>query len=197
MARQARPPEAEGRLVVGLIRGIHGLRGAVRVEILTDNAARFDVGRTLYREGTDAPLTVTRSHRDGPGLLVRFAEVNDRQTADRLRDAYLEAPADEPLAESAYYWHDIVGCKVRTTAGEELGVVEDVFRVGEGEVYVVRGRRGEILLPATSWVIKELAPAEKRIVVDAAALGLDEVADETADEPADESRHESREITPS
>jgi 16S rRNA processing protein RimM len=173
----------EARLVVGLIRGIHGLRGAVRVEILTDNAARFDVGRTLYREGSAAPLTVTSSHRDGPGLLVRFAEITDRQAADRLRDAYLEAAADEPLGDSAYYWHEIVGCLVRTTAGEELGLVEDVFRVGEGEVYVVRGKRGEILVPATSSVVKELAPAEKRMVVDASALGLDESGEEPADEP--------------
>jgi ribosomal 30S subunit maturation factor RimM len=43
------------RLVVGQIRGFHGLRGTVRVEPLTDRAEeRFAVGRTLYREGGDA-----------------------------------------------------------------------------------------------------------------------------------------------
>jgi 16S rRNA processing protein RimM len=159
------------RLVVGLIRGVHGLRGMVRVEVLTDNMARFDVGRVVFREGSDTPLTIVSAHRDGPGLLVRFAEVNDRPTADRLREAYLVADP-EPLASASYYWHDIVGCAVFTDTGEELGTVADIFRVGEGEVYVVRGPRGEILVPAVAAVVKELAPAEKRMVVDADALGL-------------------------
>ncbi len=175
MARHARPVDREeARLVVGLVRGIQGLRGALRVEILTDNLARFDVGSTLYREGSDEPLTVTSAHRDGPGLLVRFAEVVDRRTADGLREAYLEATADEPLTPDSFYWHDIVGSAVTTATGEELGTVADVFRVGEGEVYVVRGPRGEVLVPAVASVVRELAPLEKRIVVNAEALGLTE-----------------------
>ncbi|MGI8929273.1 MAG: ribosome maturation factor RimM [Candidatus Limnocylindrales bacterium] len=173
MAGPARPEAGEeARLVVGLVRGIQGLRGALRVEILTDNQARFDVGSTLYREDSDTPLTVISAHRDGPGLLVRFAEVKDRQAADRLRDAYLEATADASLNPDSYYWHDIVGSSVTTQLGEDLGAVADVFRVGEGEVYVVRGPRGEILVPAVATVVKELAPLEKRIVVDGDALGI-------------------------
>ena len=158
-------------MVVGKVRGVHGLRGAVRVEILTDNLARFDVGSQLFREGSAEPLTVASSHRDGPGLLVRFSEVADRNSADGLRDAYLEA-ALQPLKAEEFYWHEIVGCVVSTTAGEELGKVEDVFRVGEAEVYQVKGPRGEILVPAVGSFVTELRPQEKRIVVDADALGL-------------------------
>jgi ribosomal 30S subunit maturation factor RimM len=48
-----------------------------------------------------------------------------------------------------------------------------VFRVGESEVYVVRGgARGEILVPAVRSIVLELGPAERRMVVDEAALGL-------------------------
>jgi 16S rRNA processing protein RimM len=159
------------RLVVGLVRGVHGLRGMLRVEVLTDNMARFEVGSVLFRENTDSPLTIVSAHRDGPGLLVRFAEINDRPSADRLREAYLVADP-EPLASDSYYWHDIVGCAVFTDSGDELGTIADIFRVGEGEVYVVRGPRGEILVPAVAAVVKELAPADKRMVVDADALGL-------------------------
>jgi hypothetical protein len=53
--------------------------------------------------------------------------------------------------------------------------VEEIFRVGESEVFIVRGgKRGEILIPAVSAVIRDLAPREGRIVVDREALGLDE-----------------------
>ena len=170
------PSVGGDRLVVGLVRGVHGLRGGVRVEPLTDNPARFDEGQTVYREGSAEPLTVISSHRDGPGLLVRFREIGDRNAADSLRGAYLEADP-EPLAPDAFYWHDIVGCAVISERGEELGTVRDVFRVGESEVYEVRGDRGEILVPAVGSVVIELKPHEKRIVVDSVALGLDEATE--------------------
>jgi 16S rRNA processing protein RimM len=161
------------RLVVGLVRGVHGLKGAVRVEVLTDNPDRFAVGSVLHAEGDELPLTIASAHRDGPGLLVRFEEIRDRPAADRLRDTYLEA-APISLPDDAHYWHDILGCSVTTRDGEELGEVVDVFRVGESEVYTVRGPRGEVLVPAVASVVIELAPAAKRIVVDADALGLNE-----------------------
>jgi 16S rRNA processing protein RimM len=160
------------RLVVGLVRGVHGLRGAVRVEILTDNPGRFEPGSLLFPENSERRLTVLSAHRDGPGLLVRFAEIVDRNGAEELRDTYLEAAQSAELPERTFYWHDIVGCTVTTRAGELLGVVDDVFRVGESEVYVVHGGRGELLVPAVQSVIVELAPSDKRLVVDERALGL-------------------------
>ena len=162
---------ADDRLTVGLVRGVHGLRGALRIEVLSDNPERFAPGEVLFREGSDAPLTIISAQRDGPGLLVRFREVTSRDAADQLRDAYLEAPGDD-LPEKTWYWHDIVGCGVTTETGDELGRVADIFRVGEAEVYVVRGPLGEVLVPAVESVIRVLEPEHRRIVVDAHALGL-------------------------
>jgi 16S rRNA processing protein RimM len=168
-------PETE-RLVVGLVRGIHGLRGAVRVEVLTDDPARFAVGSVVHREGETTPLTVAWVQEDGPGILVRFREIPDRDAAGTLRDAYLEVEVPrDVLPPGAYYWHQVQGCHVVTTDGRDLGVVEDVFRAGGSEVYVVTGGAwGEVMVPAVSAVIREFAPSEGRIVVDAEGLGLDE-----------------------
>lgn len=165
-------PEREGRLVVGLVRGVHGLRGALRVEVLSDEPERFAPGSVVHPEGSTRVLTVAESRQDGPGLLVRFAEVPDRNAADALRDVYLETEAAADLPAETYYWHDVVGCQVVNESGEVLGSVDDVMRVGEAEVYVVRGQRGELLVPAVSSVVRELAPQRRLIVVDDAALGL-------------------------
>jgi 16S rRNA processing protein RimM len=165
----------DDRLAVGLVRGVHGLRGMVRVEILSDNADRFDAGSVLFAEGSDRALTIVSAQRDGPGLLVQFREIKDRPTADSLRGQYLEAPADRStLPAGTYYWHDIVGCAVSTVGGIDLGTVREVFRVGESEVYVVVGEHGETLVPAVSAVVSSLDPANKRILVNGAVLGIGE-----------------------
>ena len=88
----ASTPSSGARLVVALVRGVHGLRGAVRVEVLTDRPEqRFRQGVVLYREGSDAPLTIAAADavQDGPGWRVRFDEITSRDGADTLRGAYL------------------------------------------------------------------------------------------------------------
>ena len=165
---------SDDRLAVGLVRGVHGLRGAVRVEVLSDNAGRFEAGSVLHAEGSDRPLTIVSAQRDGPGLLVRFREVPDRPTAERLRDKYLEVdPTPGDLPADTYYWHEIIGCAVTTGTGAEVGTVGDIFRVGGSEVYVVNGPGGEVLVPAVASVVMKLDPENKSIVVDGVALGLE------------------------
>ena len=77
---------------------MQGLRGTVRVEVLSDRPERFEPGSALFREGEATPLTVTWRSADGPGLLLRFKEVTTREQATALHDVYLEAEAGDDLA---------------------------------------------------------------------------------------------------
>lgn len=166
------------RVVVAQVRGLHGLHGAVRVEVLTDRPeARFAPGRVLFVEGSEAPLTIDAAQavEDGPGWRLRFAEVPDRQRAERLRDAYLEVVVDRAseVEPGAAFWHEVVGSTVRDSTGAVLGTVADIYRAGENEVYVVRGGPvGEFDLPAVRDVITAFAPERREIVVDEGVLDL-------------------------
>ena len=164
---------ADERVTVGLVRGLHGLRGAVRVEVLTDDPERFAVGSVLFAEGDPKPLTVAWTGAAKPGLLVGFDGYETRESAESLRGRYLEVVPDRPLPEGAFYWHQIRGLDVVTMDGEMLGKVADVFRAGEGEVYVVQGGPlGEIMVPSVKSVVVEVDPPAGRLVVDAVALDL-------------------------
>jgi 16S rRNA processing protein RimM len=171
-------PVPTQRLVVGLVRGVHGLRGAVRVEVLTDRPEeRFRAGGVLHREGSEAPLTIASAEpvADGPGWRLRFREIATRDAADTLRGAYLETVArpEGELARGEVYWHEVVGAAVRGLDGAELGTVQDVYRVAENEVYVVGGGPfGTFDLPAVRAFIRIFAPRRGEIVVDADALDL-------------------------
>ena len=166
------------RLVVALVRGLHGLRGAVRVEILTDRPEeRYAAGSVLHREGSDEPLTVVWSSAvaDGPGWRIRFAEIPDRTAAESLMGAYLEVAAgpDSTLPRGAYFWHEVIGSAVASTTGESLGTVRDVYRSGGAEVFIVDGGPyGEFDVPAVRDFVRIFAPKRGEIVVDTEALDL-------------------------
>jgi len=169
---------ASERLVVALVRGVHGLRGAVRVEVLTDRPdARFVPGAVLHREGSDEPLTIASAEAvaDGPGWRVRFAEITGRDAADTLRGAYLETVTrpDADLARGEFYWHEVVGVTVSGVDGTVLGTVQDIYRVAENEVFVVGGGAyGTFDVPGVRAFIRIFAPRRGEIVVDAEALDL-------------------------
>lgn len=164
--------------MVALVRGVHGLHGAVRVEVLTDHPeTRFAAGRVLHREGDDRPLTIASGEAivDGPGWRLRFREITTRDAADTLRGTYLESVArpDAELGRGEYYWHEVVGVAVRGVDGAELGTVRDVYRVGETEVFTVDGGPvGSFDLPAVRAFIRIFAPRRGEIVVDAESLDL-------------------------
>jgi len=166
------------RLAVALVRGVHGLRGAVRVEILTDRPdERYAVGSVLYREGSDDRLTVSWSSAiaDGPGWRLQFAEIGNRTAAEELKGAYLEIDTgpDAALPRGAYFWHEVVGTTVSATDGTVLGTVRDVYRSGGAEVYVVDGGPyGEFDVPAVRDFVRIFAPRRGEIVVDTEALDL-------------------------
>jgi 16S rRNA processing protein RimM len=170
---------APTRLVVAQVRGLHGLQGAVRVEVLTDRPeVRFADGRVLHVEGDPRALTIVAAQavEDGPGWRLRFGEVPNRQSAERLRDAYLEVEVDPAadLDRGAAYWHDVIGSTVRDSKGRELGKVVDIYRAGESEVYVVRGGPvGEFDVPAVRDIVTTFAPERGELIVDENVLDLD------------------------
>jgi 16S rRNA processing protein RimM len=177
-APRGHPPEVDQRLVVALVRGVHGLRGAVRVEILTDRPEeRYAVGSLLYREGSDGPLTVTWSSpiADGPGWRVQFREIRDRSAAETLMGAYLETATgpDSALPRGSYFWHEVVGVTVTAVDGTVLGTVRDVYRSGGAENYIVDGGPyGEFDVPGVRDFVRIFAPRRGEIVVDVEALDL-------------------------
>jgi 16S rRNA processing protein RimM len=156
---------------------VHGLNGAVRVEVLTDRPEeRFVPGAVLHREGRSEPLTIESATAvaDGPGWRLRFRELPDRTAAETLRGAYLESAVQpDALSRGEYYWHEVIGVTVTDVDGRELGTVSDIYRVGEAEVFVVRGGpAGEFDVPAVRAFVRIFAPRRGEIVVDSTALDL-------------------------
>jgi 16S rRNA processing protein RimM len=152
-------------VTVGRITSAHGIRGEVNVESLTDFPERFEAGSRLWLDGM--AYEVERGRRQGRSVILKLREVADRNQAETLAGKELLAPeATEIEEEDVYYLHDVIGLRVEDAAGEALGELAEVLSTGSNDVYVVRGERGELLLPALDDVIREVDITGGRIVVE-------------------------------
>lgn len=188
-------------LVVGQIVAPHGIRGEVKVEVMSDNPERFKAGAELYLsstpEGTDArPVRLATSRPHQNRMLIRLATTPDRNAAETLRGLYLLIPEADAMAlgEHENFVHDLIGLRVETTAGEALGKIVEIVFTPANDVYVARGEAGEVLLPATREVVRSVDLAARTMVVELPE-GLrepaepddaddEQAADAGADEPA-------------
>lgn len=161
--------EATTDLRVAQVRGVRGLDGTLRLEVLTDNPElRFIPGARLSIEGSERILTLLEVTPGSPGIFIRFGEVQSRLAGERLVGAYLTVPAAEvQIPPDRVLWDEVIGVTVRDPQGEVIGEIRDLYRAGGAEVYVVHTPDGgEIDLPAVAAVIVEFAPREGRIIAD-------------------------------
>ena len=150
-------------VIVGQVRRPHGIRGELRVEIITDYPERLEQRACFYLASPDTPETVQRYpveelrlHHDV--LLLKLDGCDDRNEAEELRGMLVQIPLEDaaPLEEGEYYHFQLIGVRVETETGEWLGQVAEVLDTGAHDVFIVRGPRGEVLLPAVEDVVLEL-----------------------------------------
>jgi 16S rRNA processing protein RimM len=157
-------------VVVGRVARAHGNRGEVIINAETDFPdIRFRAGSELRLRRGDAIATLkvgaVRTHQGRP--VVAFEGVSTMDAAEALAGTELRiAPEDlSPLAPGEFYRHDLVGCRVETTEGREIG---EVRRVEEGagvDRLVVAGAQGEILVPLALDICVAIDAVARRIVI--------------------------------
>lgn len=141
-----------GRVVLGRIVGLYGVRGWVKVFSHTqprENIVEYPVW--LIRRGEawqQVPLEAGRRH--GKGVIAKLAGVDDRDAAAGLLEAEVAVPREAlpPAGSEEYYWADLEGLEVKTRDGVHLGRVSHLLETGANDVLVVRGER-ERLIPYT------------------------------------------------
>lgn len=161
---QNRPPE-EG-LVVAAIVGAHGIQGEVKLRPLTefpDRLPKLKELRLRLPSGEEIRIRQKSSRWHQGTLLARLEGVDNREDAAALKGSQVLIRLDEaaPLPEGRYYHHQIIGLRVVTPEGEELGRVTSIMECPSNDVYVA----GAYLIPATRDAVVRLSPEEGVMVV--------------------------------
>jgi 16S rRNA processing protein RimM len=161
-------------LSIGQIVGAHGIRGELKVEILTDDPHRFGLLERVYigQDGEEPVPWAMEGYRLHKGrVLLKLAQCDDRTAAQAFRGLLVQVPFAEalPLQPGDYYEHQIVGLEVWTEDGRLLGEVAEILYTGANEVYVVRSvdpHQRDCLVPAIKDVVIQVDLDAGQITID-------------------------------
>lgn len=144
-------------LEVGRVTNVHGLNGEVKVQPWADSPEFLCQFKTLYVDEAHFPMNVQRARVHKNMVIIKFEGPTDVPSALSLRGATLYIDrADVSLPEGAFFLADIYGLEVRdASTGEVLGKIADVLTLPANNVYVVKGGRRELMIPAVPQFIAE------------------------------------------
>lgn len=158
-------------MLIGKIVGVHGLKGTNKFKSYAESLSVFYPGQSiLIRDNrnreTSVELDWIKSHTGTP--LISFKGVTDRDRAEALIGAELFIPETElpELDENTYYWFELIGIEVYNTQEDYLGRITSIFPTGSNDVYVVKNKTKEVLIPALESVVIDIDLELKRMRVD-------------------------------
>lgn len=153
-------------LVIGRVTAPFGIKGAVRVKPETDFPERFQETDEVCLElptGEARVFRVRRARRTPKGVLLELDGCADRTQAEQLRRSWVKVKPSMAveLPEGSHWVHEIIGLRVVTEEGADLGEVTEVVRTPAHDVYVTPSTA----IPAVSEIVREVDLERGRIVV--------------------------------
>lgn len=151
----------EDLLQVGVITTTHGVRGEVKVFPTTDDPARFKKLKNVIldtgREKIDLEVAGVKFFKNM--VILKFKGIDDINDVEKYRKKSLYVTRENAvkLKKNEYFIADLIGLKVESDEGEDLGILSDVLQTGANDVYVL-SKEGEddILLPAIKECVKDV-----------------------------------------
>lgn len=160
----------DNRLIIGKISGIYGVKGWVRVFSETsprNNILNYSPWQVLIKDQW-VTMAVKEGRDHNKGIVVQLEGYDDRDIARDLIGAQIAISRDRlgTPEESEYYWADLIGCRVVTTEGVELGHIDHLFETGANDVIVIKGERERLIPFIQGQVIKNIDLEQQLLEVD-------------------------------
>ena len=161
-------------IIIGQVVAPRGIKGKLKVEVVTDFPQRFAPRSQIYinRE----PMTIASTEWHKGKAIIKLDIIDSIEEAEKLRGQAIEIHHSQlqPLPEGQYYHFQLIGLEVWTTQEELLGNITEILTAESNDNYVVRGAKGEILIPAIEDVVKSVDLDKGRITIEAieGLLGL-------------------------
>jgi len=156
-------------VALGRVSRSQGRDGRLKLRLNEKGPTGF-VGRTVYME-QDHDLRsyeVESLTLDRNAYFLKLKGVDTLEAADALagREIYAAESDFRGLGGDCYYDFQIIGCRVRTRGGAEVGTVASVLAAGGPALLVVRRGDEDIYVPFTAAICVKVDPEAREVVID-------------------------------
>ncbi|MBP1759114.1 MAG: rRNA processing protein RimM [Firmicutes bacterium] len=154
-------------VLIGEVLRPQGISGELRVYPLTTDPERFlKLQEVILRRGeTDQRFRIVKARLQMENVLLKVEGIDTVDQAEKYRGFEVRIDRSEvpPLTEGWYYF-ELEGMQVYE-GDLLLGTLSQVLETGANDVYVVKGPKGEICVPALKSVVQRVDVPGRRMDV--------------------------------
>ena len=166
----------QDNLYVGLVTGVQGLKGEVRIRTFTHTPTGIGAFKKLVDAKGD-PVNLRVSRLQKGFVVAQISGVSSRTEAENWIGKALFVPRSTlpVLDDEEYYNADLIGLQVESPVGKHLGNVAAVHDFGGGGIIEIEGVDGAlVLLPFNADFVPEVDITNGRLIVIPQALELND-----------------------
>ena len=152
-------------MIIGYVSKPQGIRGEVKLNL----DLKFSRVKNLSSLKIDGEIyEIEKLENRTNGIFAKFKNVNDRNTAESLREKQIEAQKEDlaVLDENEFYFEDLIGCEIFDENNKFCGKVTGIEQYGAADVILVEKDGKNFSLPFLDDIFKEFKFEERKIVVD-------------------------------
>ena len=168
-------------LLLGKVIRPHGLDGLLRIQSYAiSEAALLDSERIFLRSASgkicQEKVTAVKPHQNL--FLMKLEGISSISQAQKYKGAKIFIEKETLTCdEGEYFFYELIGLEVYLDSGEYVGKIVHIISAGSNDIYVVKEKKKEILIPATYEIVKEVEVDKGRITISAmeGLLNLNEI----------------------
>jgi 16S rRNA processing protein RimM len=120
------------------------------------------------KAGSLGSWVVERVRLHAPLILVKLQDIDSLEQAVTVREAIVSVAEHQlpPLQDGEFYYSQVIGLTVLTTAGEKIGTIAQVFFSGGHDVWVVRHGKQEHLIPVIDEIVRSIDISSGQAIIE-------------------------------
>ncbi|WP_066507246.1 ribosome maturation factor RimM [Abyssisolibacter fermentans] len=156
----------DNKIQIGKIANTHGIRGYVKVIPLTTNMYRYDDLKEVFIDEAKFEIEDVWYKKDV--VMVKFKGYDNINDVICYKNKFIQIDEKDliGLDQDEYFIFDIVGLQVYLANGKYLGEIKEVLQPGANDVYVIKTKKSDVLIPAVKEIVKDINVKENKMIID-------------------------------
>ena len=154
-------------LEIGLIVGVHGIKGEVKLKSYTQAPENIFLYEKLFIENFDHPIGLTFVRKVKQNIICKIENIKTRNDAEKLKDLKLFVTRDSlpKLLDDEFYHSDLLNFKIYNLKRESFGSIISFNNFGGGLLVEVKNFDKTFYLPIGNNFLEKINYEEKEVIL--------------------------------
>ncbi|TFF64875.1 16S rRNA processing protein RimM [Helcococcus ovis] len=153
------------KIKVGKIINTHGIKGELKISKTGVESFDRDIPYYIGNDNIEYSIEKVRKHKDNVMITLKGFNNINKVLKFKDKDIFINEGDMIGLDDDEYYINELIDMEVYNQDNHKIGVIKDVLKYDVNDIYIVKSKDHEIMIPAVKEFILSVDLDNRKIVV--------------------------------